>query len=241
MPSKRILILGGTGQARLLAAQLVDLGHDVTTSLAGVTEEPILPIGKLRQGGFGGAAGLEAYLKEMHIELLIDATHAFAARMSQNAFEAATLSDVRIMRLEQAAWTPIWKDHWIEVADMNAAVEACPMDAQVMLTIGRKDIAPFMARSDLGGLVRMIEKPDIAIPPGWTLQLERPPFFLKAEKQTMLEFSVTHLVTKNAGGKDMSTKLEAARVLQIPVIMIGRPVKPAVLTCHNSAQLLAQI
>lgn len=241
MPSKRILILGGTSQARDLAAQLVALGHDVTTSLAGVTAEPILPVGKIRQGGFGGISGLESYLKEMRIELLIDATHAFAAQISQNAFAAAGLAQVKIARLLQTPWTPIRQDNWINVADIEKAVEACPIDARLMLTIGRKEIAPFLARPDLGGMVRMIEQPDVSIPSTWTLHLARPPFSVAEEKHAMLEMGISHLVTKNAGGKMMATKLEAARLLQIPVIMVVRPAKPAVPTYYNPGLLLANL
>ena len=93
MTPKRILILGGTSEAREIAARLVDDGHDVATSLAGVTTSPIVPEGKLRVGGFGGAAGLVEYLVSEQIELLIDATHPFAAQMSGHAFEAARMCE----------------------------------------------------------------------------------------------------------------------------------------------------
>ena len=241
MPNKRILILGGTGQARELATKLVGLGHDVTTSLAGVTEEPILPPGKVRQGGFGGVNGLSSYLKETDVELLIDATHAFAAQMSRNAFASAEATRVPLVRLIQAPWRPIAGDIWINASDTYAAVAEIPADARLMLTIGRKEIEPFLQRVDLGGVVRMIEAPDIMVPVSWHLQLVRPPFTLEAEKQLMTEFRITHLVTKNSGGKVMATKLEAARDLKIPVIMIARPSKPKVRSFQNMSRLLAAI
>jgi precorrin-6A/cobalt-precorrin-6A reductase len=228
MQSKKVLILGGTRDARQLAFRLIHAGHDVTTSFAGVTEHPVQPEGKVRVGGFGGAQGLRQYLHAEKYDVLVDATHPFAAIISANAAEAA--GDILLLRLERPAWTPKPNDDWIEVADIQSAVDALPLQASVMLTIGRKEIAPFIKRADLKGVARMIEPTAIALPQSWDLILERPPFTLESEMTLLRENGITHLVSKNAGGSETETKLVAARSLKIPVVMIARPFKPPVAT-----------
>lgn len=226
MQAKRILILGGTGEARALAALLVDAGHDVTTSLAGVTEKPIMPKGKTRIGGFGGVEGLRDYLHAQKFVVVVDATHPFAAQISRNA--ALACDGVHLLRLERPAWVKQVGDHWIDVADVLRAVAALPRGAHVFCTIGRKEIDAFVARSDLSGVVRMIEPPPTPLADQWTLMLQRPPFSLESEIALMRENEITHLVSKNAGGRETENKLAAARQLCIPVVMIARPTKPVV-------------
>jgi precorrin-6A/cobalt-precorrin-6A reductase len=228
MQSKKVLILGGTRDARQLAFRLIHAGHDVTTSFAGVTEHPVQPEGKVRVGGFGGAQGLRQYLAAEKFDVLVDATHPFAAIISANAAEAA--GDILLLRLERPAWTARPDDHWINVGNIETAVSTLPLNASVMLTIGRKEIEPFVKRVDLKGVTRMIEPAAIALPSSWNLILERPPFTLESEMVLLRDHSITHLVSKNAGGSETETKLVAARNLKIPVVMIARPFKPAVTT-----------
>jgi precorrin-6A/cobalt-precorrin-6A reductase len=241
MPSKRILILGGTGLARELAADLIGLGHHVISSLAGVTTQPNLPPGLVRQGGFGGVDGLVQFLRIENIELMIDATHAFARGMSDHVVAAGKLTDCPVIRLEQAVWQPGAGDRWTDVSDHAAAVLACPLAARVFLTIGRKMIAPFAARPDLGGVMRMIEEPGSDIGSNWLLVKARPPFSIADEMALMETHRISHLVTKNAGGEGMANKLHAARDLGLEVIMIGRPPKPPALTFGTIQHVLNAI
>jgi precorrin-6A/cobalt-precorrin-6A reductase len=236
MPFK-ILILAGTNDARLLASKLVGQGHDVISSFAGVTENPILPEGEIRKGGFGGAAGLRDYMTAENIEILVDATHPFAAIISRNAAEAHP----DVLRLQRAAWLELKSDRWVNVADTAAAVSALPPDARVMLTIGRKEVEAFTARLDLSGIARMIEPPEQPLPSNWTLVLERPPFDVTSEKALLGQHHITHLVSKNAGGRETVAKLEAARNLGISVIMIARPKKPQVETFTSVDAIAAHI
>ncbi len=226
MPVKRILILGGTRDARVLAAALLADGFDVITSLAGVTEHPVLPVGQIRRGGFGGAAGLARWLQAEDISLIIDATHPFAAQMSAHAAEAAASLRLPLLRLERPGWTKAAADRWIEVGSAAEALAALPQAARPLVTIGRKEIAPFFARADLSGVARMIEPPGVAVPESWTLLRERPPFSVEQEQHLITRHAITHLVTKNAGGDDTAAKIHAARALSLAVVMIGRPVKP---------------
>jgi precorrin-6A/cobalt-precorrin-6A reductase len=235
-----VLILGGTADARALANRLVAAGCDVTTSLAGVTSEPELPNGKVRRGGFGGAAGLVDYLRDEKFDALIDATHPFAARISAHAAEAARMASVPILRLERPAWKRGDRDTWSEVPDVEAAASRLPPGARVLLTIGRKGIAPFLARGDLGGIVRVIE-PLEDLKAGWKAQVARPPFSVDAERAMMAREKITHLVSKNAGGDLTRAKLVAARALGLPVVMIARPPKPNVERAATVAEAAAWV
>ncbi len=227
-PSYRILVLGGTGEARDIASRLIAEGHDVTTSLAGVTTSPILPEGKLRVGGFGGVDGLVQYLQSHSIDVLVDATHPFAATMSSHACEAARLVPCRLLRFER----PIWHSEGLSVASLADAAAMLPANAIVLITSGRKDLAPFFARPDIGGLVRTVEPMLETVPARWKVILDRPPQSLETEISLMRDHGITHLITKNSGGDRTRAKLEAAQALGLAVIMITRPVK---LACETYA------
>jgi precorrin-6A/cobalt-precorrin-6A reductase len=240
MPAKRILILGGTGLARLAADALVERGFDVTSSLAGVTHSPHLPKGKLRIGGFGGVAGLKIYLAEEKFNLVADATHAFAAQMSAHAFTACNQVSVKLLRLEAPAWQPQAGDDWREVENVAAAVAVLPQSAKVVVTVGRKEVGAFFARADLSGVARMIEQADGPAPSNWQVMLERPPFTLEAEIDLLRASLAEFLVSKNAGGA-RPNKLDAAAALALPVIMVTRPYKPSVQTVSDVSELLAAV
>lgn len=228
MPHDRILILGGTRDARDLAHALVAAGRNVVTSLAGVTQQPLLPTGDVRIGGFGGVDGLRSFLESGLIRLVVDATHPFAARMSAQAFEACQSNGVRLVRLERAPWVATEGDDWTYVSSIEEAAEVLPAGARVLLTTGRKELLPFFERHDISGIARMIEAPPADPPANWQILRERPPFGVSDETALMAGNAITHLVTKNAGGSATEAKLEAARQLKIPVIMVARPGKPDV-------------
>lgn len=240
MPLKRILILGGTREARDLANQLAGLGCDVTSSLAGVTENPALPAGHVRRGGFGGVKGLAQYLSVERYDHVIDATHPFAAQISKHAAQACQETDTRLLRLERKAWTAAAGDQWISAADFPSACDSLPHGAPVMMTLGRKEIAIFFARADLRGVVRMIEPPDVDVPPAFKLVLQRPPFSLSGELALMREHRVGFLLCKNSGGP-RPEKLDAARELAVPVIMVERPGKPEVQTVETCDEVVARL
>lgn len=228
MEGPKVLILGGTHDARDLAAALLAEGYDPVTSLAGVTTAPIMPPGRVRTGGFGGVEGLKDYLVEERISAIADATHPFAAVMSHHAAEAAAALALPILRVERPAWEAGTDDHWINVATTGEAVAALPSGARALVTIGRKEIGAFFARGDISGVARMIEVPAEDVPAGWSILRERPPFAPDSEAALITHHAITHLVTKNAGGDETSAKLKAARETKIPVIMIARPRKPMV-------------
>lgn len=233
-----ILILGGTAEARDLAGLLCDAGYAPVTSLAGITRAPAAIRGETRKGGFGGPDGLASYLEEGGFRALIDATHPFAGVISRHAAEAARRRGLPLIRLERPAWTPEPSARWTEVPDNDAALQAVPKGARVLLTIGRKEVMPFMARPDISGVARMIEPLGNAPGPGWQVLLARPPFGLDAELQLLGDHGVTHLVTKNSGGEETRAKLTAARMKGVEVVMIRRPPKPPAYTVADPGSLL---
>ena len=237
MRNRKILILGGTGDALKLAKVLIATGYDVITSLAGVTQAPRLPEGHIRRGGFGGADGMADYLMSEGIAAVVDATHPYAAQISRHAAQAAKACGLYYARIERPAWREEPGDRWIHVATVADAVSALPSGARALATIGRKEIAGFFAREDISGVARMIERPAVDVPSRWTLVLARPPFALPEELKLIEDHSITHLVAKNSGGDETRAKIIAAREKAIPVIMIARPPKPEA-PAFSSAEML---
>ena len=224
-----------------MAGALVGRGFDVVTSLAGVTAEPVLPPGAMRRGGFGGEAGLGAYLAEAGIGLIADATHPFAAVISRHASKAAAAHGIAYLRLERPGWTAGPGDRWQHVTDIAGAVAALEAGATAFVTIGRKELAAFAGRGDVRVVARSIEPPGFALPAGWKLVLARPPFTLEAEMALMQDEGVSELVTKNSGGEATRAKLDAARMLGLPVVMVGRPAKPDAETAATVEEMVERI
>lgn len=219
----RILVLGGTTEARELANRLVDDGHEVVTSLAGRTSDPMRPRGALRVGKFGGVSGLVAYLKASAIDRLVDATHPYAGLISTNAVAAAKATGVPLVRLMRPAWGRPAGADWVDVDGFGAAERALPSGAEVLLTTGHEGLDEFIERDDCSFLVRLIEAPDFALPPHMKLVLARPPYSVEGEMMLMRQNHVSYLVTKNSGGTQTVAKIEAARRLGVTVVILKRP------------------
>lgn len=234
----KVLILGGTAEARALAGLLCKEGHAPTTSLAGITRDPGPIRGVTREGGFGGAAGLAQYLEAGRFTALIDATHPFAQVISGQAKQAAESLGLPLLRLERPAWTAEAGDRWTEVPDNDAALRALPSGASVLLTIGRKELMAYLARPDISGVARMIEPLETSPPASWRILLARPPFTLAEELRLFDGHAISHLVTKNSGGEETRSKLAAARLRGVDVVMIARPAKPAARTAADPHSLL---
>lgn len=244
--SRRLLILGGTAEARAVAERLAERlagpgGGRVILSLAGVTRAPVLPAGvAVRRGGFGGAEGLAAFLRAESVTDLIDATHPFAARISAHAVAAARAVGVPLIRLERPPWLPEPGDRWREVADLEAAVDALPATARrVFLAIGRQSAAAFARRPEIHYLLRQIDPPAGPPPlPRCTVLSGRPPADPAAEDALLRRHGIELLVVKNSGGPARA-KLAAARALGLPVILVARPALPAAATAPDPAGILA--
>ena len=230
-----VLILGGTTEARDLAALAAarwgrHLG--VITSLAGRTTAPMAVAGRVRRGGFGGAAGLAAFLRREKIAAVVDATHPFAAQISRHAAEAAAAAQVLLVRLERPPWRAVAGDRWIEVDDAaQAAARLSTLGRRVWLTVGSADLAAFTGVPDAWFLIRRVEPP-ATLPPlaDYALVLGRGPFALAEERALIAAHRIEVLVCRASGGEATRAKLDAAREAGLPVIMIRRP--PATATPH---------
>jgi precorrin-6A/cobalt-precorrin-6A reductase len=239
---KILLILGGTSEARKLAEQLVKstkLNLRVITSLAGRTTQPIQIAGELRIGGFGGIAGLTDYLQNTHIDFLIDATHPFAAKISENGAIAAQTLKIPHLRLVRPAWKREEEDSWIEVKTIEEAAISAFRFKRVLLTIGRQQLTLFSTNNDRATwfLIRSIEIPDLIIPNSEIL-CDRPPYCLESEKELLINYQIDAIVSKNSGGIDTYAKVLAARELGMPVVMVQRPILVNIAEVENIEQAI---
>lgn len=262
----KVLLLGGTGEARQLAELLAqEPGISVVSSLAGRTLEARLPEGAVRQGGFGGVPGLVDWLKSHEIDVLVDATHPFAATMTAHAAEAARVAGVELLVLRRPGWRQQPGDRWHRVPTTEEAARLLPtLGTRAFLTIGRQALSTFANAANPAGaggapasgtapapasasagasatapsspppahspevwmLARCVDAPEVV--PAWCeLVLDRGPYDVRSELELLREYRIDVLVTKDSGGPMTSAKLDAARMLGIPVVVIERPPLPA--------------
>ncbi|MVT67869.1 cobalt-precorrin-6A reductase [Bradyrhizobium pachyrhizi] len=225
----RALILGGTADANLLAAAIASAGGiDAVYSYGGRTRAPADQPLPTRIGGFGGVDGLANYLRREAITHVVDATHPYAAEMSRNAIAACAQTATSLLALERAPWDKASGDRWIEVADVVSAAAALPdSPTRVFLAIGRQHIAPFGARPQHAYTLRFVDPPEQALPlPDADVIVSRGPFTLEGEIAMMRARRIEWIVARNSGGTGARAKIDAARVLGLPVIMITRPSLP---------------
>lgn len=235
-----ILILGGTAEARELAAGLHADGFAVMTSLAGRVSRPRLPAGQARIGGFGGPDALARWIAGHDVRVVVDATHPFAERISASAAQACPQAGIPLLRLQRPGWGERTGDDWLWVDDLDDAAAAIAPAARVLLTTGRQGLSAFAARDDAWFLVRCVDPPDPPLPRHHELLLDRGPYTLGGELKLLDTHHIAVVVTKDSGGPHTVAKLDAARERGLPVIVVRRRRREAdVKTVETVAEALS--
>ncbi|MDX3245581.1 cobalt-precorrin-6A reductase [Streptomyces sp. ME18-1-4] len=230
--SRHVLVLGGTTEARKLAAALAARrGVRVTSSLAGRVSRPGALDGDVRIGGFGGAQGLADWLREQRADAVVDATHPFATGITANAASATAATGLPLVVLRRPGWRAGAGDRWHEVASLEAAAELLPgLGRRVLLTTGRLGLAAFAHLDGPHFVVRSVEPPAPPMPPDVELVLARGPFTVADELTLLRDRRIDVVVTKDSGGTATAAKLTAARELGLPVVVVRRPPLPTGVT-----------
>jgi len=237
-----VLVLGGTGEARALAAALdATSGVRVVSTLAGRIADPRLPVGEVRVGGFGGPDGLAAYIVAEGVHAVVDATHPFAERMSWSAFAACAQTNTQLLRLERPPFARDPAIDWHEVGSLDQAARLLPQAGRrVFLTTGRQGLGAFAAVTEAFFLIRCVDAPDpAALPPDRAVLLDRGPFTLAGELALIDGHRLDVLITKDSGGEMTQAKLAAARERGLPVIVVARPPRPVAQTVQTVQEALA--
>ena len=228
---KRLLILGGTGEAAALAQAAgarFETGLEIVSSLAGRTSEPRPLPGTVRTGGFGGSEGLARWLRESEIDLLVDATHPYATRISTNARAACETAGVVRIMLWRPPWTAQPGDNWISVADAAEAAALLPsIGTRAFLALGAGQLWQFGNVKGVWLMSRVAETPESHSTPRGFILVGRGPFDADDELRLMADHDIDVLVSRNSGGSATVGKIIAARRRGIPVIMIERPAPEA--------------
>jgi len=224
----RVLVLGGTAEAREVAAALDADGIDVVSSLAGRVSRPRLPVGRVRIGGFGGVEGLATYLAAEGLSAVVDATHPFATTMSGHAREAGARAGVPVVRFARPGWgdrpdAAGW--HW-ETSLEAVCRTAGSLGQRPFISSGRQTLPAFAGWTDRDVLVRVVEPLDEPPPARWSVVEDRGPYAVAGEVALLRRHRVDVLVTKDSGGSYTSAKLDAAAQLGVPVVVLARPAAP---------------
>jgi precorrin-6A/cobalt-precorrin-6A reductase len=235
---KRVLVLGGTGEARELATRLTGRpGLAVVSSLAGRTSDPVRPAGRTRVGGFGGPAGLSAWLAGERIDAVVDATHPFAAAMTAAAVAATAERGTPLLVLRRPGWTAGPGDDWRRVPSLAAGAAGLPGE-RVLLTVGRGGVRAFAGDQRRWFLIRSVETPEPPLPPRAEVVTARGPFAVADELALMGRHAVDVLVTRDSGGTMTAAKLTAARRRGLPVVMVDRPPAPDAPTVATTGEAI---
>ncbi|MCB1342508.1 MAG: cobalt-precorrin-6A reductase [Pseudooceanicola sp.] len=237
--SPNLLVLGGTTEANALAKLLAEKAIPAIYSYAGRVADPQAQPLPVRIGGFGGVQGLAGWLRDNRITHVVDATHPFAAQMSRHAIAACEATGIPLVALTRPAWAAQPGDRWVHVPDIAAAVDALGESRRrVMLAIGRMHLSEFAGAPQHFYLLRLVDAPSEPPLPDCAIEVSRGPFTVDGDTALMRRHAVDVVVSKNAGGTGARAKIDAARALELPVVMIDRPDLLERRELHSPAEVL---
>ncbi len=220
----KIIIFGGTKEAREIAQQLDDLGHNIVLSLAGRTSNPKRPKNiKINIGGFGGEQKLSEYFKANNFDLILDITHPYAQNISNQIVKAASLSNKKLMRFKRQIWQKSTAIDWQDFNSIEQAIKQLPVKAIAFITTGHKHLELLQTRPDCKFIVRLIEKPKTTLDSNCSIIISKPPYDFEQEISLMKNHNITHLISKNSGSNQTKAKIEVANKLGVDIFMIQRP------------------
>ena len=229
-----VLILAGTAEARQLAEYCLSAKISAQASLSGATRKPMSLAVPTRHGGFGGVEEFKLFLKEQNISAILDVTHPFASFITERTFQVSQDLGLPMMRYDRPEWTRRRGDNWIFIKDESEATSYISPSSTVFLATGRQSLVKFQDISKSRIYCRQIDPPEEPFP--WLnggFIIGRPPFSEPAERALFLNLNIDVLIVKNAGGSASRTKLDAARDLKLPVLMINRPPPAAAQTVRS--------
>jgi len=227
----KLLLLGGTADARRLAKRLQLPGIEIIYSVAGLVRMPDVDC-QIISGGFSQFGGLKAYIEQQNIDAVLDATHPYAEKMTATACSVTQQLDLPYWRFHRAPWKAQGSDHWQMFKDWSQLLPALAGFKSVFLTAGQIDEAAVTAFADYSQqkqqrqLLRTAVQPAQPLPDSMSWIKAIGPFDIEGELALMREHKIDALVSKNSGGKATEAKLEAARQLDVPVMMLKRPELP---------------
>ena len=224
--------------ARLIAG---DGRFEATLSLAGRTLTPRAQPLATRIGGFGGVDGLARFLGDHAVDAVIDATHPYADQISANALGACERTGVPLVSIARLAWQAEAGDRWHVVRDAGEAAAALgSTPRRVFLSLGRLDLHAFAPAPHHHYVARTIDPPQQKVLPSNIRFLQaRGPFDKVDEIRLLGDEKIDIVVSKNSGGAATYAKIEAARDLGLPVVMIARPEKATGHVVHSAEQAVA--
>jgi len=224
----KLLLLGGTADGRCLAEVLHQHNINITYSIAGLVRMPQVAC-HVVSGGFSALGGLEHFIVEEKINAIVDATHPYAQNISIKAASAAKACHIPYWRFHRQEWQAQAEDDWLFVNHWQAALPVLAKKRSILLTAGQFEqelIDHLGNHSQQQQLLRTAVAPKAVLPPTMKWLKAIGPFVYKDELALMQAHKIDALVSKNSGGDSTVAKLQAARTLAVPVIMLQRPSLP---------------
>ncbi|MBN4080339.1 precorrin-6A/cobalt-precorrin-6A reductase [Beggiatoa alba] len=254
----KVIILGGIGEAQCIAQALIKACHEVTYSIAGIVRQPDLDC-RVLSGGFrvlgstpgstsgsiqgqkvftNGAEGLYWHMQQEVYDLVIDATHPYAIQISSNAVIAAERSNIPLWRYLREPWIKSADDNWLELASLEEIISHIRCYHKPFFTIGREVFSKIDCRDPKQEWTIRSAGIQTTNDPAVVELIGLGPFKLEDELALFQSYGFDVLISKNSGGEAVAAKLEAARQLGIPVILLQRPIKQDAQRCFSSVQAI---